>query len=311
MLRIVQLLRSVSKVGYNNPTNEHARKDLKLENIKRVGIVLRPSTPELKELFLEAKRIFESRGIEVSIDHVSGGMIDVMGQPFDHMCRNSDFLVTIGGDGTLISAVRRSYEYQIPVLGIHAGKLGFLADLDFGELESFMDDLMKGDYRIDKRAMLEATISTQHGESKVVAFNDIVLTRPSISKMIRLETYVDGRNFNTYYGDGVVISTPTGSTAYNLSAGGPVLFPLTQVFALTPICPHSLTQRPVVLPGHFEIEVKTSDSSALVIVDGQDMVEISDKDTVHIKLADGGAHLIHRKEFNYFEVLKEKLGWGN
>ena len=285
--------------------------NLKLENIKRVGIVLRPSTPELKELFLEAKRIFESRGIEVSIDHVSGGMIDVMGQPFDHMCRNSDFLVTIGGDGTLISVVRRSYEYQIPVLGIHAGKLGFLADLDFGELESFIDDLLEGDYRIDKRAMLEATISTQHGESKVVAFNDIVLTRPSISKMIRLETYVDGRNFNTYYGDGVVISTPTGSTAYNLSAGGPVLFPLTHVFALTPICPHSLTQRPVVLPGHFEIEIKTPDSSALVIVDGQDMVEISDKDTVHIKLADGGAHLIHRKEFNYFEVLKEKLGWGN
>lgn len=284
---------------------------MKLENIKRVGIVLRPSTPELKDMFLEAKRIFESRGIEVSIDHVSGGMIDVMGQPFDLLCKNSDFLVTIGGDGTLISAVRRSYAYQIPVLGIHAGKLGFLADLDFSELEAFVDDLRAGEYRIDERAMLQATITTKHGESSVVAFNDIVLTRPSISKMIRLETYVDGRNFNTYYGDGVVISTPTGSTAYNLSAGGPVLFPLTHVFALTPICPHSLTQRPVVLPGHFEIEIKTPDASALVIVDGQDMVEITDKDTVHIKLADGGAHLIHRKEFNYFEVLKEKLGWGN
>ena len=128
--------------------------------------------------------------------------------------------------------------------------------------------------------------------------------------MIRLETYVEGKAFNTYYGDGVVISTPTGSTAYNLSAGGPVLFPLTSVFALTPICPHSLTQRPVVLPGHYEIEIKTPDSSALVIVDGQDMVEISDSDTVYIKLASGSAHLIHRKEFNYFEVLKEKLGWG-
>ncbi|MDO9208858.1 MAG: NAD(+) kinase, partial [Sulfuricurvum sp.] len=152
---------------------------------------------------------------------------------------------------------------------------------------------------------------TKNGESKVVAFNDIVLTRPSISKMIRLETYVDGKNFNTYYGDGVVISTPTGSTAYNLSAGGPVLFPHTNVFALTPICPHSLTQRPVVLPGHFEIEIKTPDASALLIVDGQDMVEITDSDTVHIKLADGGAHLIHRSEFNYFDVLREKLGWGN
>jgi len=283
---------------------------LKLDNIKRVGIVLRPSTPELKEMFLEAKRIFESRGIEVSIDHVSGGMIDVMGQPFEMMCRNCDFLVTIGGDGTLISAVRRSYDFQLPVLGIHAGKLGFLADLDFSELETFVDKLLIGEYRIDERAMLQATITTKSGVSQVVAFNDIVLTRPSISKMIRLETYVEGKAFNTYYGDGVVISTPTGSTAYNLSAGGPVLFPLTSVFALTPICPHSLTQRPVVLPGHYEIEIKTPDTSALVIVDGQDMVEISDSDTVYIKLASGSAHLIHRKEFNYFEVLKEKLGWG-
>lgn len=283
---------------------------MKLDNIKHVGIVLRPSTPELKDMFLEAKRIFESRGIEVSIDHVSGGMIDVMGQPFEMMCRNCDFLVTIGGDGTLISAVRRSYDFQLPVLGIHAGKLGFLADLDFSELESFVDKLLTGEYRIDERAMLQATITTKSGVSQIVAFNDIVLTRPSISKMIRLETYVEGKAFNTYYGDGVVISTPTGSTAYNLSAGGPVLFPLTSVFALTPICPHSLTQRPVVLPGHYEIEIKTPDSSALVIVDGQDMVEISDSDTVYIKLASASAHLIHRKEFNYFEVLKEKLGWG-
>lgn len=284
---------------------------MKLTNIKRVGMLLRPSTPELKEMFFEAKRLFESRGIEVIIDNISGGMIDVMGQPFDMMCQNSDFLVTIGGDGTLISAVRRSYHYQLPVLGIHAGKLGFLADLDFAELESFIDKMIEGEYRIDQRAILQATIVTPNGENDIFAFNDIVLTRPSIAKMIHVETYVDGKSFNTYYGDGVVVSTPTGSTAYNLSAGGPVLFPLTQVFSLTPICPHSLTQRPVVFPGHFEIEMKTPDPSALVIIDGQDLVEISDSDTVHIKLASGNARLIHRREFNYFEVLKEKLGWGN
>lgn len=283
---------------------------MKLTTIKRVGIILRPSTPELKEMFLETKRIFESRGMEVLIDHISGGMIDVMGQPFEMMCRSCDFLVTIGGDGTLISAVRRSYDFHLPVLGIHAGKLGFLADLDFAELEEFVDKMIADEYRIDERSMLQATITTKNGVNEIVAFNDIVLTRPSISKMIRLETSVEGKAFNTYYGDGVVISTPTGSTAYNLSAGGPVLFPLSNVFALTPICPHSLTQRPVVFPGHFEIEITTPDSSALVIVDGQDMVEITDSDTVTIKLASGRAQLIHRKEFNYFEVLKEKLGWG-
>lgn len=284
---------------------------LKLTNIKSVGILLRPSTPELKEMFFEAKRIFESRGIEVIVEHVSGGMIGVMGQPFEMMCKKVDFLVTIGGDGTLISAVRRSYRFQLPVLAIHAGKLGFMADLDIAELDGFVDRMLEGEFRIDERAMLQATITTRDGDSHVVAFNDIVLTRPSISKMIRLETFIDGRSFNTYYGDGVVVSTPTGSTAYNLSAGGPVLFPLTQVFALTPICPHSLTQRPVILPGHFEIEMKTPDASALVIIDGQDMIEITENDTVNIKLAGSGAHLIHRKEFNYFDVLKEKLGWGN
>ncbi len=283
---------------------------MKLNNIKRVGVVLRPSTPELKDLFYQIRQTFESHGIEVIIDSISGHMIDVLGQEFDAMCQHCDILVTVGGDGTLISAVRRSYSEQLPVLGLHAGKLGFLADLAVDELESFIGKLKNGDYRIDKRAMLEATISTKKGENRVIAFNDIVLTRPSISKMIHLEMFVDNRSFNTYYGDGVIISTPTGSTAYNLSSGGPVLFPQTGVFALTPISPHSLTQRPVVMPGHYAIEVTTPDKSALAIVDGQDMYEFGKGDRIRIQLAAESAHLIHRQDFNYFEVLKKKLGWG-
>jgi len=278
--------------------------------IKSIGLILRPSTPELKDAFYQLKSIFEGHGIEVIIDNISGGMIGVMGQDFDIMCQSADILVTLGGDGTLISAVRRSYKYKIPVLGVHAGKLGFLADFDIDELNEFIPMLKSGDFRIDKRAMLQATILSSGEEKHVVAFNDIVLTRPSISKMIHLETYVDGRSFNTYYGDGVIVSTPTGSTAYNLSCGGPVLFPLTQVFAITPISPHSLTQRPVVLPGQYAIEVKTPDKSALAVIDGQDMYEFGEEDVITIRLARESARLIHRKEFNYFEVLKEKLRWG-
>ena len=283
---------------------------MKLEETRKVGILLRPSTPELKDMFYRAKAIFESHDIEVLIDHNSGAMIDVLGQQFDILCESCDMLVCIGGDGTLISAVRRSYAYQIPVLGVHAGKLGFLADISIDELDEFIGLIKQGEYRIDRRAMLEATITTDRGENKVVAFNDIVITRPSISKMIHLDTFVDERTFNTYYGDGVIVSTPTGSTAYNLSAGGPVLFPLTQVFALTPICPHSLTQRPVVLPGHFEIVMKTPDKSALVVVDGQDMYEFGAGDSIKIHLAAETAQLVHRKDFSYFDVLKEKLDWG-
>jgi NAD+ kinase len=283
---------------------------LKLAKIKKVGIILRPSTPELKDIFYDIKKIFNSHNIEVNIDSVSGGMIDVLGKDFDILCEESDILVTVGGDGTLISAVRRSFVHKIPVLGVHAGKLGFLADISIDELDDFVKALIAGKYRIDKRAMLEAIITTNSSVKKVVAFNDIVITRPSISKMIYLDTYIDSKPFNTYYGDGVIISTPTGSTAYNLSAGGPVLFPLTQVYVLTPICPHSLTQRSVVLPSHFAIEIKTPDKSALAIIDGQDMYEFGEGDSIKIKLSSESTQLIHREEFNYFEVLKEKLNWG-
>jgi len=282
----------------------------KPKNIKKVGVILRPSSPEIKEQFLHVKKSFEAKGIEVVLDNNSAQMIGLMGQSFELVCENSDVLVTLGGDGTLISAVRRSHDYNIPVFGIHAGKLGFLADIDLAELDEFIDKLVVGDYRIDKRAVLRAELITKEGSIKLVAFNDIVMTRPSISKMIHLDTFVDKKPFNTYYGDGVIVSTPTGSTAYNLSAGGPVLFPLTQVFALTPISPHSLTQRPVVLPGHFTIEMKTSDASALVVVDGQDMYDFGSGDVIRIRLSSKSAQLIHRNEFNYFEVLKEKLSWG-
>ncbi len=281
------------------------------EKIRRVGISLRPSTPELREVFYEAKALFEAHNIEVTIDNISGSMIGVMGQPFETMCQNCDILATIGGDGTLISAVRRSYRHDIPVMGIHAGKLGFLADIALDELDDVLNSLHSGEFNIDERAMLEAIITTSTGVKKVVAFNDLVITRPSISKMIHIEAFVDGKEFNTYFGDGVIISTPTGSTAYNLSAGGPVLFPLTRVFALTPICPHSLTQRPVVLPGHYKIEIRTPDESALAVIDGQDIYKFGKGDSIDIHLADYPAKLLHRKTFNYFDVLKEKLNWGD
>jgi NAD+ kinase len=237
-------------------------------------------------------------------------MIDARGMEFDMLCKHVDALVTIGGDGTLISAVRRSFEYDIPVLGVYAGNLGFLADVNLSELDKFVAKMVNGESRIDKRSVLEATVIKGNQEIKMYAFNDIVLTRPSISKMIHIETLVDAKSFNTYYGDGVIVSTPTGSTAYNLSAGGPVLFPLAHVFTLTPICPHSLTQRAVVLPGEFSIEMKTPQDIALVIIDGQDMHELAQGESIHIKLASKTAQLIHREEFNYFDVLKTKLGWG-
>lgn len=278
--------------------------------IKKIGVILRPSTPELKEKYFELEKIFNSHSIEVTIDSISGGMIGVMGMEFDLLCQTSDALVTLGGDGTLISVSRRSFKYDIPVLGVYAGSFGFLADVNIDELGAFMDSFVNGDYRVDERAILEARFIQNGREITTYAFNDIVLTRHSVLNMIHVETLVDSKAFNTYYGDGVIVSTPTGSTAYNLSAGGPVLFPLTNVFSLTPICPHSLTQRPVVLPGEFSIEMKTPKDKALFIIDGQDKHELDVGQSIHIKLAQKKVKLIHKKEFNYFDVLKDKLGWG-
>jgi NAD+ kinase len=283
---------------------------LKDINIKKVGVILRPSTPELKSSFFKLQEIFTKYNIEVYIDNISAAMIDIMGMEFKLLCQECDILVTIGGDGTLISAARRSFEYNIPIFGIYAGNLGFLADVGMDELDKFVENLTISNYRIDERSVLEATLVKKNEKIKIYAFNDIVFTRPSISNMIHVETLVDNKAFNTYYGDGVIVSTPTGSTAYNLSAGGPVLFPLTKVFVLTPISPHSLTQRAVVLPSEFSIEMKTDDEKALIIIDGQDMYRFQKGDSLHIQLSANSAKLIHRLKFNYFDVLKEKLGWG-
>ena len=285
-------------------------KNKTLDSIKRIGIILRPSSPELRSLYDKAREAFESHGVEVLLDAMSAEMIGLSGQEFDELCHKCDALITLGGDGTLISAVRRSHKIDIPILGVHAGRLGFLADIDPDEMESFIKDMVKGNYRIDKRLMLEAEMRTKHGTKKLFAFNDIVITRPTISKMIHLDAFAEGKLFNTYYGDGLILTTPTGSTAYNLSAGGPVLYPLTPAFIMTPICPHSLTQRPVVLPGYLEISLKTHDEQAVVSIDGQEMHEFNSEDVIKIKVSSQTAKLIHRVEHNYFDVLKEKLNWG-
>ncbi len=276
--------------------------------IKRVGIVLRPSAPDLKELFFRIKNAFENEGIEVLIDSISASMIGVLGQEFEVLCKKSDILISIGGDGTLISLVRRSYRYHKPVLGIYVGKLGFLTDVLPDEIEDFIKKLKKNQVRIDNRMMMEASISGK--DEKMFSFNDIVITRQAISKMIHIDAFIDKKWFNTYYGDGLIISTPTGSTAYNLASGGPVVYPLTNAYILTPICPHSLTQRPLVLPAEFEIQIKTKSENALMVVDGQEIYEFSPYETITIKRAQIGAKLIHRLERNYFEVLREKLHWG-
>ncbi len=283
----------------------------KLVQIKSVGFILKPDSPEIKPLYEKISTDIESRGITVYIAQNSANMIGLEGIDFDEMCQEVDFLISLGGDGTLLSLVRRSYGYNKPVLGINAGNLGFLADIGIDEVELFLDNLLLGNYRIDDRMMIEGFIRYSSGSKKeFFAFNDVVITRPVVSKMANISAYIDNEWFNTYRGDGLIISTPTGSTAYNLASGGPVIYPLTQAFIMTPISAHSLTQRPLVVPADFTIELDSCDDKVIAVIDGQDDYEMSRGDRLVIKGAIRGAKLLHKKERNYFSVLREKLSWG-
>jgi len=282
-----------------------------IKNYKRAGFILKPNAPEIKDIYLNIKKQFEDYGIEVVLEDKSAQMIGLDGVEFDEMCKSCDFLVSLGGDGTLLSLVRRSYKYGKPVAGINAGNLGFLADVRIEEVENFLKQIKNGECRIDDRMMISGCIKKDRSSIEFFAFNDVVVTRDTVSKMATIETYVEDDLINILRGDGLIISTPTGSTAYNLAADGPVMYPLTKAFILNPICPHSLTQRPIVMPADFTISIKTPDKKLLVVIDGQDSYKLEKDDKLVIKGAFKGAKLLHRKERNYFRVLRDKLSWGD
>jgi NAD+ kinase len=282
-----------------------------LNKIEKVGFVLRPNSPDIRFLYEKIRAKFEDRGVEVLLGHISAKMVALEGTFFDDMCREVDLLVSLGGDGTLLSLVRRSYGHDKPVLGINAGNLGFLADIPIDYVDDMIDKLLIGDYRIDERMMIEGYIESGDERKEFYAFNDVVISRPAVSHMIELNASIDNDWFNTYRGDGLIISTPTGSTAYNLSLGGPIVYPLSKVFIMTPIAPHSLTQRPLVVPSsQFTINL-SSPHDLIVIIDGQDNYPLKPNYRLFIKGAKMSAKLLHQKGHNYFTVLKEKLSWGD
>jgi len=286
----------------------------KLKQIKTAGFILKPNDPEIKPLYEKIKAQFELRGISVLLAERSANMIAEEGMDFVKMCEEVDFLVSLGGDGTLLSLVRRSYMFRKPVVGINAGNLGFLADITIEDVDVFLKQLLSGEYRIDDRMMIEGyLIKKDSGEKKeFFALNDVVITSPQPSKMVKVNASIDGERFNSYRGDGLIISTPTGSTAYNLAAGGPVVYPLTKAFILTPISAHSLTnQRPLVVPTDFDIELDTEEYEAIAMIDGQVRYDIEEGDILYIRGARRNAKLLHRKERNYFSILREKLHWGD
>ncbi|MCI5969412.1 NAD(+)/NADH kinase [Helicobacter sp.] len=286
--------------------------------IKTLGVFLRPSTPELKDYFLEFQTQAVQLGFRVILDSISARMIGMCGLNFEELCAKSDALISIGGDGTLISTARRSITYKKPILGINMGHLGFLTDLQKHEVESFLPNLKSGNYTIAHHTMLEGKViknnqkNTAQTNTSFFALNDIILTRLNDASMIHLKAYIAGEYFNTYYGDGLILATPTGSTAYNISAGGAVVYPFSKNILLTPICPHSLTQRPLILPDSFEVSIALGKAGRCnIVIDGQESKPLKFGEKITIYAKNEGVYLIHSPQWNYFKILKEKFHWGD
>lgn len=279
------------------------------KKIEKIGLVTRPfSNLDLEISHL--KKLLAFRNVELLLLKENSKQKDGLRYDIDTLFQKSDFVISLGGDGTLISLCRKAYEYDKAILAMNAGKLGFLTDFCVDEAEEFFNAFFEGNFRVETPLMLELTLEREGGEIlQKNAFNDVVFCRKFMSSMGHIEVFRKGKIFNQYFGDGLIVATPAGSTAYNLSANGPIIYTLAEVFVLTPVCSHSLTQRPIVLPRTFEIEVRAKD--CVLCIDGQENYEVNDFKSINVRLSSKGVSLIRPKNRDYFQILKEKLNWGN
>jgi NAD+ kinase len=225
---------------------------------------------------------------------------------------NSDLVITLGGDGTILHAVKVMEDKEIPILGVHFGGLGFLAEIAQQELYDSLADVLKGKFAIEERMMLKVKILTRDTFSYQV-LNDVVITKGNLARIIPLNVSIDGEYLTTYQGDGLIVATPTGSTAYSLSAGGPIVIPGMKVILLTPICPHTLGVRPIVIPHLSKITIMNEsdkEEEVMLTIDGQQGVKLNLYDEVEISYGERTIKLIKPGHRSFYEVLRTKLKWG-
>jgi NAD+ kinase len=228
--------------------------------------------------------------------------------------KDADLIIAVGGDGTMLYASRLAQDSTAPILGINRGRLGFLADVTPDEMIASVDHVMRGEYSIDSRLMLEARLVRAAGEESVAfALNDVVLQRRDTGRMVDFETRVNGIYVNTHAGDGLIVATPTGSTAYALSCGGPIIEPQLDAVVVVPICPHTLTDRPIVISADQPIEVRLlhrDDTKAELTVDGFSLGAILPDDKLTISAANKRVTLVHPPGYDFYGILRSKLFWG-
>ncbi len=284
--------------------------------MKTVGIISKPNKPELREIVPALVQWFTKNGVTVLLDRettatVAGGD----GVEREKLAETVDLLVVLGGDGTLLAGARAVGGREVPVLAVNLGSLGFLTEITLPEMYSALELVQEGRYEVDCRHKLMVELRRGTGGPTEVhhALNDAVLTKSMIARMMDFDAYLDGEFVSNFKADGLIVATPTGSTAYSLSAGGPIVMPAVDSMVLTPIAPHTLTNRPLVVPNRSVIEVlvRSQEETVLLTVDGQVGMKVQPGDRLSFRLSPQVLRLVRPPGRGYFEVLRNKLHWGH
>lgn len=289
-------------------------------SIKRVGIVVKPHQPDALKTLCGVVEWLHQRGIELvggpeiereRIEHETGCAVRVV--ETEELPATVDLMLVLGGDGTMIATARMLGDRAVPVLGVNYGGLGYLAEFRIEELYIALESILAGSYVLQERVML--AVELMRGEETITrnrVLNDVVINKSALARIIEIETYLNQQFVNSFRADGLIVSTPTGSTAYNLSAGGPVIYPSMNAVVITPICPFTLSNRPIVVPDESVIELRliTQNEEVALTLDGQVGVALMAGDCVVIRKSKTTFNLVQPMNRNYFDVLRDKLRWG-
>lgn len=282
--------------------------------MKTAAVISKPAKAELHHIAPEVIHWLSNRGYSVVIDHetvaYASGLTNV---PREEIAQHApEFAVVLGGDGTLLSAARALAKADIPIVGVNLGSLGFLTEVALPELYATLEAIARNECTFESRAMLHCDLL--RGDQVVGSFdslNDAIVNKSAIARLVEFDLYVDGGFVSNYKGDGVIVATPTGSTAYSLAAGGPIIMPSVNSFIITPVCPHSLTHRPLVVPdaSQIRIAVRSVDEEAFLSIDGQVGLPIANGDCIVCRKSDYRVRLLRARK-TFFDVLRTKLKWG-
>jgi NAD+ kinase len=284
--------------------------------IRTIGIAAKTTSQQALAYAQEVGEGLRARGLGVIYDEDMARELGIENDtsPKASLGRSSDLLITFGGDGTLLSVARHAPEH-VPIIGVNMGTLGFLTEIRVEEFPAMLERVLAGSFHVEPRTAFEVSVSGPKRDASIRyrVLNDCAINKSAVARIIEMRVSVAGIFVSTFRGDGLIVATPTGSTAYNLSAGGPIIYPTMGAVVITPICPHMLTNRPLVLPDELDIEVSliTPDAKDIFLsLDGQEGFEIGEEDRICIRKSEERVLLVQSPDKNYFDVLRNKLKWG-